>query len=109
MMNLFWNKRNRTAPDPAEHVTARLCVPPDVKASPHPDGIILIHRERGIVYSANRVGAMIWRAVAEGRSLESVVDSIGGEFRIPRQTAHEDAAEFLAQLEAEGLLLHLGK
>jgi hypothetical protein len=77
----------------------------DVKASTHAEGIVLINLKRGTVFSANRVGAVIWNAAAERWSLDRVVDSISREFAIPAQTAHRDAAEFLAQLAAEGLLI----
>jgi hypothetical protein len=80
-------------------------IAPDVKASAHAGGIVLINLNRGIVFSANRVGAAIWNGAAQRWSLDRVVDSISGEFAIPAQTAHEDAAEFLAQLAAEGLLI----
>jgi hypothetical protein len=80
-------------------------VAPEVKASQHSDGVVLIHLGRGTVFSANRVGAMIWNGVAERRSLEKVAQSISGVFHIPPQTVQRDAAVFLAQLQAEGLLV----
>ena len=78
---------------------------PDVKASLHPDGVVLIHHGTGTVFSANRVGAMIWKGATERRSVDEVAASISGEFDIPRQTVQQDTARFLAQLEAEGLLV----
>jgi len=57
------------------------------------------------VFSANRVGAMIWNSIEENRSLDSVAEAISSEFRISVQTARKDAALFLAQLESEGLLV----
>jgi hypothetical protein len=80
-------------------------VAPEVKASQHADGVVLIHLGKGTVFSANRVGAMIWNGVAERRSLEKVAESISGVFHIPTQTVRHDAAVFLAQLQAEGLLV----
>ena len=80
-------------------------VAPDVKASVHPDGVVLIHLGRGTVFSANRVGAMIWNGAAERWSLDRVAASISSEFHIPAQTVQKDAVEFLAQLAAEGLLV----
>ena len=80
-------------------------VAPEVKASQHPDGLVLIHLGRGTVFSANRVGALIWKGLEEHRSLEKVAESISGEFHISPQTVRQDAAAFLAQLEAEGILV----
>ncbi|MEI9974384.1 MAG: PqqD family protein [Ignavibacteriota bacterium] len=48
---------------------------------------------------------MVWSGVAERWSLDRVAESISKEFAVPVQTAQEDAAEFLRQLVAEGLLL----
>lgn len=105
MMNPFKNWRVHKAPNGlgADHLKLR--VAPDVKASLHPDGVVLIHLGRGMVFSANRVGAMIWSGAAERRSIEKVAESISSEFHIAPATVQQDAAEFLAQLAAEGLLV----
>jgi hypothetical protein len=81
---------------------------PDVNASQHPNGVVLIHLGRGTVFPANRVGAIgaiIQNGVAERRSLEKAAEPIGSESHIPPQTVRQDAAVFLAQLQAEGLLV----
>jgi hypothetical protein len=65
---------------------------------------VLIDVSRGTVFSANRVGAMIWKA-AERRTLDRIAESISSEFHIPPQAAQNDAAEFVAQLAKEGLLV----
>jgi hypothetical protein len=81
----------------------------DVKVSIHDGGAVFMNIRRGTVFSANRVGAMIWTAAERGNldrlSLDRVAKSISSEFHIPPQTAQDDAAEFLAQLAAEGLLV----
>ena len=105
MMNPFKNWRMRKAPNELEPDHLKLRVAPDVKASLHPDGVVLIHLGRGTVFSANRVGAMIWNGAAEGWSLGRVAQSISSEFHIAPATVQQDAADFLAQLTAEGLLV----
>jgi hypothetical protein len=80
-------------------------VAPDVKASSHSEGVVLIDVRRGTVFSANRVGAMIWNAAAEEWTLDRIAESISNEFHIPTQAAQDDAAEFVAQLAKEGLLV----
>ena len=79
-------------------------VAPDVKASLHNEGVVLINVSRGTVFSANRIGAMIWNAAAERWPLDRIAESISSEFHIPAQAAQDDAAEFVAQLAKEGLL-----
>jgi hypothetical protein len=105
MMNFL--RKVRSSIDSARREPGRLMLrpAPDVKASLHQDGMVLIHHRSGTVFSSNRVGAMIWKGTTEGRSLDEVAASISGEFDIPQQTVQQDAARFLAQLEAEGLLV----
>jgi hypothetical protein len=77
----------------------------DVTASRHSDGLVLIHLGKGVVFSANRVGALIWDGAVERWSLDRVAESISSEFHIPRETARQDAMDFLAQLASEGLVV----
>jgi len=105
MLNFFRSLSARKPLNQPERARVMFRVAPDVKASQHPDGVVLIHHGRGTVFSANRVGAMIWKGVAEHRSIDNVAESISGEFHIPAQTVRQDAAVFLAQLQAEGLLV----
>jgi hypothetical protein len=109
MLSFLRRGPRTTAPDSLVcHLSFRIA--PDVKVSIHDGGAVLMNIRRGTVFSANRVGAMIWNAAAERGSLDRpslarVVESISNEFRIPPQTAQEDATEFLAQLAAAGLLV----
>jgi len=102
-MNLFQRASKQVSQ--ASETALRFRVAPEVKASLHPDGVVLIHAGTGTVFSANRVGAMIWDGAAKQRSLDQVVRSISDAFQIPAQTVQQDTARFLAQLEAEGLLI----
>ena len=89
----------------AHHACARFRIAPDVKASVHPDGVVLIHMSKGTVFSANRAGALIWSAATRQGSLDKLAQAISGEFQVPRETAERDAADFLEELKAEGLLI----
>jgi hypothetical protein len=80
-------------------------IAPDVKASVHPGGIVLIHLERGIVFSANRAGAMIWNGAALQWTLDRLASSISSEFHISPEAAQQDVTEFMEQLAAEGLVI----
>lgn len=111
MLNLFTRRRPRAQQTPdglgPNHLGFRAA--PYVKASVHSEGVVLLHLGRGTVFSANRVGAMIWNGAAERWSLDRVVASISSEFHVSPQTARQDTSDFLAQLAAEGLLVtHAG-
>ena len=105
MMNPFRNRRRREAPNEFEADHLKFRVAPDVKASLHPDGVVLIHLGRGTVFSANRVGAMIWNGAAARWSTDKIAKSISSEFHLAPATVQQEAAEFLVQLAAEGLLV----
>jgi hypothetical protein len=78
---------------------------PAVRASGHPEGVVLIHTARGIVFTSNRVGAMIWTGIAQRSTLDGLTASISREFQVPADTARKDTLEFLDQLEAAGLVV----
>jgi transposase InsO family protein len=107
MLNLFnWGRRReQQAPDQSRRKSLGFRTAPNVKASLHAEGVVLLHLGRGTVFSANRVGAMIWNGAAERWSLDRLIASISREFQISMQTAQQDTADFLAQLASEGLLL----
>ena len=105
MLKFFGSGRQRKAPDQLRPGHLGFHVAPDVKASLHSGGIVLINLSRGTVFSANRIGAMIWNAAAERWTLDRVAESISCEFHIPAPAAQHDAAEFVAQLAKEGLLV----
>ena len=92
------NDRGKSG-SPGFHIAA------DVTASRHSDGLVLIHQGKGVVFSANRVGALIWNGAVQRWSLDRVAESISSEFHISRETAWQDAMDFLAQLASEGLLV----
>jgi len=105
MLRLLRNRYHRNVANPAENGGLGFRVSPDVKASLHPEGVVLIHHGRGTVFSANLVGAMIWNGALERWSIQKLTESISNRFQISPQTAQQDTAAFLSQLEAEGLLI----
>src|SRR5580658_7057396 len=70
------NDRGKSG-SPGFHIAA------DVTASRHSDGLVLIHQGKGVVFSANRVGALIWNGAVQRWSLDRVAESISSEFQIP--------------------------
>jgi hypothetical protein len=105
MTGLLRRRRECNEQNAAEAASLRYHVAPDVRASLHPDGVVLIHLGKGTVFSANRVGARIWSGAAERWSMGKLTDFLSVEFHIPAEIAQRDAAAFLEQLQAEGLLV----
>ena len=84
---------------------ARYSVSPDVKASPHANGVVFLHRTKGTVFAANRIGARIWHGSGEGKSVERIAAEISREFGVPEELAQRDARDFLRELENAGILV----
>jgi len=100
-------RKDEAAEPGRNHGRARLMfhAGPEVKASIHAGGMVLIHLRTGVVFTSNRAGALIWAGITERRSLDEVTARVSREFRIEQELARRDAERFLAQLQAEGLLV----
>ena len=81
-----------------------LTVNPEVAASIHDSGIVILHIGNGRLYASNGTGARIWRGVEEQLSLEAIADEISDEYQIARATAREDVVRFLAELRRHRLI-----
>ena len=101
-LRIHWRRQN---PPQGQRGPLGFRVAPGVKASQHSQGLVLINQGRGTVFAANRAGAMIWMAAADCWPLERIAEIISSEFHVSATTAKDDAAQFIAQLTAEGLLL----
>jgi hypothetical protein len=70
------------------------------------DGEIIALEARDSTYVAtNPAGALLWRALSAGTTREGLTDVLVREFGIPRAQGATDIDRFLAELDAEGLLV----
>lgn len=79
-------------------------VNPEVVASFHDQGIVILHSGKARLFSSNRTGARVWRGVEQELSLEAIVEEISARYHIARATAREQTASFLAELERHKLI-----
>jgi hypothetical protein len=75
-----------------------------VVASAHPDGVVFLHVGKGAVFNSNRIGARIWRGLADREPLGAITAAIALEYGVKPDQVERDAAGFLADLEAQGFL-----
>ena len=68
------------------------------------DGIVFLHVGSGAVFASNGIGVRIWRGLLDQDSLETIAADISVEYGVPREQVQQDAAGFVADLEAKGLL-----
>jgi Coenzyme PQQ synthesis protein D (PqqD) len=66
--------------------------------------IVALDLQRSLDLSANRSGAIMWRALSEGTTREELVELLTGTFAIDDQTAQRDVSAFLEQLDASAYL-----
>ena len=71
---------------------------------PAKDGAVFLNVERGVIFKSNRVGSRIWQGVLNQESLAAMAAQISREYAVSQKQVAQDAAQFLAQLEAEGFL-----
>ena len=76
----------------------------DVTASLHDDGVVFLDVSKGRLFSANHVGADVWRAIARGLDLEAIAQEIAAGYGIAYTTALADAERFLRELERHRLV-----
>src|SRR4051794_15685383 len=100
MLRLF----RGSARNAGRQTAARFAIAPGVKASVHKDGVVFLHSSKGVVFSANGVGASIWQGVCEGRSVDKISSAVSREFDAPEETVRRDTDSFIADLLAEGIL-----
>ena len=82
----------------------RLKIPPAVKASRDPDGIVLIHTTIGRLFSSNKTGARIWHYLEQQMSVDAMASEISREYGIAETAGREHVLTFLAELQRHGLI-----
>ncbi len=66
--------------------------------------MVLLDYDRGIYYGLNPVGARVWQLLAEGESVERIIDRLTDEYDVARDTLESDVATLLAELEERELV-----
>jgi len=94
-------------PDLLRPLSAAGCLSasPDVRASLHEDGVVFLQLRSGTVFRSNRMGAAIWKGVLDRQDVAAIASGLAAECSVPAELVTRDATEFLAQLEAKGILV----
>ena len=56
------------------------------------------------IYSFNEAGSVLWTALEQPRSLESLASALCQSFEVERDDARRDADAFVREMQAAGLL-----
>lgn len=88
--------------------THRLHTSPSARASISPDGLVILDVNGGVLLAANAVGARIWQLVQAACTAAEIEQRLVDEYGIPPDRAHADAATFLGDLMARGIVTQEG-
>ena len=77
---------------------------PNVIASGHDQGVILLDRASGRLFAANRTGARIWEGLERRLTLESIAQSLSVAHHISLDAARAHTTTFIATLAHHQLL-----
>ena len=80
-----------------------ISIPGDVLIRELDGEAVLLHLETGTYFGLNPVGTRIWQLIAEGYSLEQVLETLSGEYDVDRRVLETDLLELARQLCANGL------
>jgi hypothetical protein len=83
----------------------RVTIPQSVVHKKVADEVMLLDFERGVYYGLDPVGSRIWELLAEGKTVDEVVDTMSAEYDAGESTLRTDVANLIADLEKNGLVV----
>src|SRR5262249_47228129 len=78
-----------------------------VRSNVSDDGVILLDIQFGQIFSANVIGASVWRGLERGESIREIVDAIVDQTGADRLVVKRDVSEFVRALAARALVEEL--
>lgn len=77
----------------------------DVVESVVGDETVILHLGNGTYYGLDRVGTRIWRLLKGQTAMVDICQALAIEYQVELSVIQEDARRFLADLEAQGILV----
>jgi len=68
------------------------------------DELVLLNVETGVYFGLDGIGTRIWTLLAEGLSIEGIIDRLLAEYDVQAEQLRSDARAFLNTLIAKGLV-----
>jgi hypothetical protein len=66
---------------------------------------VIVHLDKGIYYSLDRIGSSIWQLLSEGASRGQVLQNLCVEYDAPMTLMEDAVANFIVQLRDEALIV----
>ena len=78
---------------------------PEIAESLVGDETVMLHLANGTYYGLDAVGTRIWGLIKAGVAMPAICTQLAEEYGIALPTVEEDARRFVADLEAQGILI----
>jgi len=69
---------------------------------------LLLHESTRRLYHLNTAAAFVWCCLEEGESQRKIVDAVSSQFGVPRERAHRDVSEAVAEFHRNRLIGNAG-
>lgn len=68
------------------------------------DEVVILDVDEGVYYGLNAVGADVWDAIQEPRSVEEIVETLVEAYAVERESCVADVIELLEELQGHNLI-----
>ncbi len=65
---------------------------------------VVLHLGKGVYYGLNPVGATVWNAIQQPKTIEQLVSIVTREYKVHAAECERDLLELLARLQEAGLV-----
>jgi len=101
----FLRKHRITSPSGPDAPAGGFQASAESRASIDTDGIALFHLSSGLIFRANRIGAIIWQGVRDKQTVQNIAAGISREHGVSLGQAEQDTTAFIAELRAQKFLV----
>ena len=89
---------------PASSEGDPIAISSDARVSLDQNGAVFLNARSGIVFTSNHIGARIWQGLLDREGVEAIATRSSRDAGMPHDLVRRDTAEFVAELETQGLL-----
>lgn len=75
-----------------------------VSAAFHPDGAVLLDKDKGLLTTLNTLGSLVWQHLRDGRTFDEIVSQIVAQTGADAAVVRADVQDFIALLKTQSLL-----
>lgn len=65
---------------------------------------MLVHLRTNQIFELNETGVRVWELIGQGDSLESIEQTLQGEFAVDAERVHDEVGRLVGELVRQGLV-----